>query len=483
MSDRLRRSGLSGPSTLRKAPRVNHPAATAFRLVRLGTVLAGVFLLVPSSLRGQEVHARLEGEISGRPITGALVQLRSAVDRVVDEDLSGPAGGIRLSGDGGGVYRVRVQRIGYQTWTSEPFRLDKKGRPIRRTFRVPVSPVQLEQLDVPLEQRCELPAEQGRRMTKVWDQIETALALTSIRQASDSLVYTVRAFRRVLDRSGDFERLDTAAVQVRRSLRPFDPPSADSLANVGFMVEDAPGRYRYYAPTPEVLRSRAFLDTHCLGFRSGERVDRPGWIGVTFRPTPGRRLPDVEGALWIDRDRAWLRRLVFRYVNLGFPDTPTLTGRVEFIRLPAGRWIISRWSTQFPRLAFETNLYRNRPAQTVVSGIDEAGAEVLSVQAPDGEVLYHHRRGTVYGTVLTESIRDSPGNYVVRVASITPSAAEGRSDTTDAGGEYQIGMVSPGRYRLLVIPPGSQRATEMGTLKLRPGQVRQIDIRVGSQEE
>lgn len=367
-------------------------------------VLVACLLLFPSvPAHAQDVRARIEGRPDGQPVPGALVQLRSGGE-VIDQAISGSAGGVELAGEGAGTYRVRVQRIGYRTWSSDRFRLRDAAQTIRRSFRVPLAPIRLEQLDVPLERRCSMPPDQGRRMAKLWDQIETALALTSVTQQSERLIFTVRSFREILDRSGDLVGRDTAAVHVRSSLRPFDPPPVDSLAAFGFMVEGDPGRYRYYAPAPAVLRSGAFLDTHCLKLRRGDAVDRPGWIGVSFEPAPGRTLPDVAGTLWMDRERARLQRLDFRYVNLGFPDTPELTGRIDFLRLPANRWIIQRWSTEIPRLVFDANLSNNHPARLEVSGIDRTGARVLSVQGPESTLLYHYRRTTVHG-----SVRDADG--------------------------------------------------------------------------
>ena len=441
---------------------------------RLEPAAVGALLLLvaPAALSAQEVHARLLGGSDGRPVTGALVQLHSE-GSVVDQDLSGPSGGVELTGRGDGTYRVRVQRIGYETWTSGPLQLRRAAEPEQRTFRVPLAPIRLRGVQVPVESRCRMPAEQGRRLARYWDQIETALALTSAARESDSLVFTVRSYRRRLERSGEQTGLDSAAVRVRRSLRPFDPPSVDSLVRFGFMVERDPGRYRYYAPSPTVLRSGAFLETHCLRLRSGEEVGRPEWIGVGFRPAPGRGLPEVAGTLWLERERAWLRRLDFRYVQLGFHDTPRLTGRVEFLRLPPNRWVIESWSTQIPRLAFQTNLEDGRPARLVVAGIDEVGAQVLSVQRGlGGGLLYHHRRSTIYGTVAAGQAGRADDPYVVRLASGE------RTDTTEARGTFALTPFSPGGHTVVAVRARDGRADTVArrTLQLEPGEVRRLDL-------
>ena len=319
----------------------------------------------------------------------------------------------------------------------------------------------------------------ARRLTRLWDQIERALALTDVARRSDRRVFTVRAFRRIRDRSGRLIGLDSAAVDVRRSLRPFDPPPADSLDQFGFMVEEDPGQYRYYAPAPRTLRSGTFFDTHCLRLRPGASAGRPGWIGVSFRPAPGRRLPEVAGTLWLDRDRARLRRLDFRYVNLGFPDAPELDGRVEFLRLPSNRWIIESWFTQIPRLSFETNLEDNRPARLEVRGIDETGAEVLSVQGRGGGLLYHHRRSTLYGTVRAEEPA-SGERYAVRVVSAT------KADTVRAPDDFAFPPLRPGRHRLELVRVRPRRGDVLvheRELELEPGEVRRLEFEVPARRE
>lgn len=439
----------------------------------LPVALAAIHLFAAGAA-AQELRVRVTERGTGSTVSGALVTLRRPAGTVADEALSGPGGGASVRAPAPGTYTVRVERIGYETWESDALRLGE-GRVLRRTFRVPVDPIRLEDLDVPADTRCAMPVDQGRRMTRLWGQIETALALTSAGDRSEKLTFTIRAYREFLDRSGEAVRSDTSALRIRRTLRPFDPPSPDSLARHGFMIEEDPGRYLFFAPAPSVLRSRPFFRTHCLRLRSGDEVDRPGWIGVGFEPAPGRTAPEIRGTLWIDRDNARLRRLDFRYVNLGFPDPPELAGRVRFGRLPFGRWIITSWYTRIPRVAYRTRLYDPRPGGYVVSGVDEVGARVLSVQGLDADVIYHHRRGTVYGTVTSRGGDPTrQADPEVRLEGVV------RSDTAGSDGRYVLSMVPPGRYRVRVtcgalagasVAPGAEKAVKLGA-----GSVVRVDL-------
>jgi hypothetical protein len=124
-------------------------------------------------------------------------------------------------------------------------------------------------------------------------------------------------------------------------------------------VREEGGETLIYGPNTDVLLSREFQNTHCLGLRR-ERT-RPEQIGLTFAPVEGRTLPDIEGVLWLDAASAELRTLEFEYRNM--PSRlirGDYVGSADFIRLAEGTWIIRRWRLASPRL--------------------EEGAEVLRIE-------------------------------------------------------------------------------------------------------
>lgn len=366
------------------------------RRLETARLLAVALLLVGPSpesavLHAQEVRGRVVERGTDRPVEGALVELRDTSGRTLARSLTGTDGTVVLQAPRPGHMRVRVKRIGFETWTSAILRLTAEER-LRRDFRLPVRPVQRPSLTVEAESKCSLSPEERHRLGTLWRQIETALALTSVSRTEGELVFTVRRFRTTL--SADEEKVlrDTSIVSVRRSVRPFNPPSPDSLARHGFVIGERWRGPRYYVPSPSVLRSTPFLNTHCLSVRSGSESERPESLGVTFRPRRERTLPEVRGTLWLDRETLQLQELEFRYTNLRSPaDEHELGGSVHFRRLPDGRWIIERWWTRLPEYEMHMQLGRSETFQLSVERISRSGAQVLSVRGENGSLLHHRR--------------------------------------------------------------------------------------------
>lgn len=342
----------------------------------------------PAELHAQEVRGRVLERGTDRPVEGALVELRDTTGRTLARTLTGPDGTVLLEADRPGEIRVRVERIGFETWTSPVVRLSA-GESLRRVFRIPVRPVRRPPVNAEAESDCSLPDE-GSRLGTMWRQIETALALTSVSQNAGELVFTIRRFRKTLSADEEEVLRDTAAVTVRRSVRPFDAPPPDSLARQGFVIGERWRGPRYYVPSPDVLGSMSFLNTHCLHVRSGAETNRPESVGVAFRPVEGRSVPDVEGTLWLDRETLHLQQLEFHYTNLRPPaDERELGGAVHFERLRDGRWIIEQWWTRLPEYEMHMQLGRSESFRLSVDRITRTGGQVLSVRSENGRLLYH----------------------------------------------------------------------------------------------
>lgn len=355
--------------------------------------LAGLLVapgLGATDLHAQEIRGRvLEGD-TNRPVAGALVELRDSTGLTLDLSLTRTDGTVLLKAPRPGDVQVRVERIGFETWTSSVLQLST-GETLHHEFRIPVRPVQRPPLTVEAEPGCSLSPDQRRHLETLWRQIQTALSLTSASRTAGDLVFTVRRFRTTLSADGERVLRDTSAVTVRRSVRPFDPPSPDSLARHGFVIGERWKGPRYYVPSPQVLRSTSFLRTHCLSVRPGSETDRPASVGVEFRPVADRSVPDVRGTLWLDRESLQLEKLAFRYTNLESPaDERELGGAVNFERLTDGRWIIKEWWTRVPELTVQMQLGRSDSFQLRVNRITRTGAQVLSVRGENGHLLYHN---------------------------------------------------------------------------------------------
>lgn len=134
---------------------------------------------------------------------------------------------------------------------------------------------------------------------------------------------------------------------------PYESRPADELVSEGFVQGDGNADV-FFAPDAAVLLSDAFLDTHC--FHLAEGSGTAGRIGLSFRPTGDRSVPDITGTMWVDLTTSELRWVEFTYQHLEPERTsPEVGGRVDFERMPNGKWMVSEWWIRMPLMARQTD--------------------------------------------------------------------------------------------------------------------------------
>lgn len=404
------------------------------------------------------------------PVEGALVELRTAADSVVDRTITGPDGGYLVHGPGAGRYVLEAERIGYRSWRSEPFAL-AEGQSVSRILNMPTEAVRLEALDVRARSACER-AGSGRRgapVARVWDQVRKALTLTSLSAGATSRwVFVKRFYSRARDPRTRRVVYDSTSVDTARGTRPFHALPAERLVRRGFVEPDTGSRPTYYGPSAGTLVSGAFLDTHCMTLTGPEEHDGERWIGLAFRPVEGRNVSDIAGTLWLTEQASELRRLDFRYVHVRLPKNAAdvAGGRVDFLRLPTGAWIVSGYRLDLPMLAkgqepgagFENT---TRELEAMV----ETGREVLSVRTEAGRPVFDRARATLVGQV-TDSTRNAP-----LAGAVVTLRGTRRADTTDRDGRYRFTGLSGGDRTVDVRAPRLD-SLALGVLR-RPVHIRE----------
>ncbi|WP_425153588.1 carboxypeptidase-like regulatory domain-containing protein [Candidatus Palauibacter sp.] len=343
-------------------------------------VVLGLALLTPP-VAAQERVARLSGvlvsEGDGAPVDGAVVSLVDLNDVVVWETLSNGSGAFSLPLPPPGTYRVRVSRIGYESWTSGAIHVAAPAESRTLRFEIPVRPVPLPELMVTEQNDCPTTPEERRRAFELYESVLPILASAShtedLGRLRMSMVRPAKVWRR-----GGFRYVpDTAMVVVPRAL---DNASPGYLEAHGYAEAINDSLTTFYAPDGDALASPGFLATHCLSTR---KAGDEGTVGLAFEPRPGREVVDVKGVLWIDKAAREPRELEFQYTSLR-PFLrqhllPTLTahvlsripeglrvrrafhpieladtdfgGRVRFGRIDGGPWFIREWKIVRPELA------------------------------------------------------------------------------------------------------------------------------------
>ncbi len=250
----------------------------------------------------------------------------------------------------------------------------------------------------------------------------------------------------MLDSSGHIVRSQRVKSATNPTTHAFRSLPADQLADKGYVVSDNTGT-TYYAPDADVLLDDSFASTHCFHLQAAPGDDH--LIGVAFSPARSRRdALDIEGVLWVDRTTAELETLEFEYTNLPDLVHPAHPGgRVEFLRLSDGNWLVSRWSVRMPRV----EALDRSPGTGMRRVIQSASSQALGgVQVTGGEVNRVMRHDTL---VYRQTGPRISVQVFARDSLMRPSRArltlEGTdyAATADDQGRIELTPVLGGRYR------------------------------------
>jgi hypothetical protein len=440
---------------------------------------AAALLLANGPADSQTIHGRLLEDPGSSAAPGTLVVLLDASGAQRGSVLTDEDGRFVLRAPGTGSYRLRAERIGVRSSTSPDLQLTA-GQTLEYTLRVGSQPVLLAPLVARAGRaRCARVPDSGPETITVWE--EARKALNAARHTGrGSLSYRLVRHARELSLPALGVQVERADTGTWTGTSPFVSVPVERLGTDGFVVRDETGT-TWYAPDAEVLLSEAFLEGHC--FRLVEARGADGLIGLAFVPVRGGRNPDVEGTLWLDPVSAELRHLEFAYTRLDALDFEAslrgapLGGRVDFVRLPSGGWIASRWSVRMPMLGkagagvgFGSNERRLR-----VVRIAEQGGHVTRVTDARGRVLREVDGAGIVGTVH-DSIQGVPlaGARVFLVGtdhSATTDSTGAYRLTGPGGAEYGLTFSHPAVASLGYAPP-AMRVT------LRPGATDTVHLAV-----
>ncbi len=450
----MRHSSNPVPRVLRAATPRRRPAAAPARRTGIGTAapLLGFLLCLSlaGGLRAQAIVGRLVEAGSGEPIPGAVVRLLDTTQVERAWSLTAGDGGFHFEGTPPGDYRIEVERIGFETWRSSVLSVPAAVT-LRRVIRVPVRPVVLSGIQVRGEARgeCRGRGAGSHALATVWTEVRKALEITARTANEPGDRFQLRRYDRDLDRSLRVDKA-TRSEGTKVGRASYRSVPVDRLIEAGFVSGTPGGEREFHAPDAPLLLSDAFGRTHCFGLVPG-RDSTTGDVGLAFRPTRDRALPEIEGTLWVDTATARLRMLTYHYTQLGeaYPDS-LAHGRVEYRALPGGEWVVDRWWIRVPTIVErrELNVQRRTPKGAYeaehryeVARWQELGGELVQV-ATAGRTLDTSHDGQIGGTVYDSAGGRPVGGAVVRV--------EGTDLTrrTDARGSFLFARVPPGRYRL-----------------------------------
>lgn len=337
----------------------------------LPLVLVALALAAPA--RAQTVSGRFV-DADGAPIPSARVALQAESGAVVHSALTGADGQFTVRAPAAGRYVLRAERIGYASTVSEPLTL-AAGEQVSHRLVAAGQRVMLDAIVVAAEARCAIRPGSSEETSAVWGEVRKALDMVSATTGDARARFTVELFERQLEGPAGTVTVDDRRRVEGMAHKPFVTVDPERLSTVGFVEREGEG-YLYAAPDADVLLSDRFLEEHCFRLRTAG-APAAGLIGLAFEPVRGRRVPDVQGVLWVDRATAELRLMEFEYTRppvRGRAGVPG--GRMEFQRLPDGRWITSSWVIRMPVESAQASTNALVPATRQIVAVREVGGAV-----------------------------------------------------------------------------------------------------------
>jgi hypothetical protein len=411
--------------------------------MQLGSiVLTAAILAAGARARAQDVHVEVVEASTGKPIVGANVAL-------LDSEAVTPLGGgfsdqkgrTDLRAPARGPYRVRTDKVGYDTWTSVQLHLGERPVYVRvgmRPTRVPA----------PIMPRSETACQQltgpGTPAGDLWVELKKALTANAMTEAQGLVPLDVDLYERVLDRNLAVVS-ERAEQRTGISRRPATGISWDQVDSARHGVASNNDVYR--APDAATILSDQFVRSHCYAAIRGYGPET-GLTGLEFKPARVAAMPELTGVLWLDPKANALRSLSFDYVNLPIPlRIARTTGRVEFQQLAGGQWIVPRWYIRMPRVARVNSTNVGSPASSLdtLLGYQEVGgaarpAGTASAAAPSpASAPAADSPQAANRSMLTGIVYDSTTGRPLRGVQV--STAGGRFKTlTSSGGGYELAV-------------------------------------------
>ena len=386
---------------------------------------AAACMLLAVSGHAQEVRVEVVKHADGEPIPGTLLTLIPEKDSTPVARFTDRAGRATFIAPRRGGYRVRAERVGYDTWLSvvlvpsrTPTRVRAGMKP--RSLRLP--PVTGRG-----ETQCSNLGEQATVAGDMWGEIRKALAANSLTESQGLAPVDIESYDRIIDANGAIVSEKTDRRRAN-SIRPYHFASLQA-GGTGSSAQSLLG-----IPDTATLLSDQFVSSHCFTGIRGVGPEN-GLLGLEFKPAKLGSKPDLSGVLWLDPITYSLRHLAFDYVNIPVSlRTARASGRVDYQQLSGGEWIVSKWRLRIPRGSASA-----RPGAGAIAGYHEIGGIARStgspVMAPAAVVSApspSEGQMKISGTVLD-------GTTGKPLAGVRVSTVSGAHKTaTNRGGGYEL---------------------------------------------
>jgi len=350
---------------------------------RVAAVLVPV-VLIAGGARAQVVRGVVVDGVSQGPLYGAMVAVYDTAGNGIAGAFTDDSGRFAVRLPAAGRYRLRVERVGYASAPAVEFTV-RTGETIVEHLDAATAVVRLPTDTVTVGSRCVIGPSEGVKTAALWEEARKVLFASQLAGEERTVAAVRKRWWRSLDGTSLNVRRDSTVVDSVDLAQPFRTlVTPDDLERYGYGVLNERGDSALAGPDAHVLLSESFAHSHCFHVRL-DSDKHAGMIGLAFEPARKVSFPEVTGVLWLDSASARLRYVEFRHTNL-YPEVSPLRygGRMDFMELGGGVWIVGRWYIRLPVVA-------NGP-----NGSAEmrflSGAHVTRFHEEGGEVL----RATVH---------------------------------------------------------------------------------------
>jgi hypothetical protein len=395
----------------------------------------------------QDVRVEVVEASTGKPIVGANVSLLDSAAAIsLGGGFSDQSGRTDLRAPARGPYRVRADKVGYDTWTSVQLQLG--DRPV--LVRVGMAPTRTPAPIMPRsETACQQLTGPGTPAGDLWVELKKALTASAMTEAQGLVPLDVDLYERVLDRNLAIVS-ERAEQRTRISRRPVTGISWDQVDSA--KRGEASNNDVYRAPDAATMLSDQFVRSHCYAAIRGYGPET-GLTGLEFKPARVAAQPELTGVLWLDPKANALRSLSFDYVNLPIPlRIARTTGRVEFQQLAGGQWIVPRWYIRMPRIARLNSTDVGSPAvsRDTLVGYQEVGGAAR----PAGTPPVSTGAAAAPSPASAPAVDSPPAARQSMVTGIVYDSTTGRAlsgvQVSTGGGRFKTQTRSGGGYELAI---------------------------------
>jgi len=452
--------------------------------MKLRLIPIAVAIVIASVRAGaQDVRVEVFEAVNGKPIIGANVSLYDSAGTIpLGGSFSDQGGRVELRAPGRGSYRVKADKLGFDTWTSVQLMLGERIVLVRAGMAPMRAPAPVV---VRSETACQQLTGPGTAVGDLWAEIKKALAANAQTEAQGLVPLDVDLYERVLDRNLGIVS-EHAEQRTRISRRPVLGISWDQIDTT--RRGDASGGDVYRAPDAATIVSDQFVRSHCYAAIRGYGPES-GFSGLEFKPARVAGLPELTGVLWLDPKENALRALTFDYVNLPVPlRLARTTGRVEFQQLPNGQWIVPRWYLRMPRLArvLASDVRSPSVSRDSLVGYQEVGGAARPAgtkpSQPANATADADSPSTANQSVIVGVVYDSTSGKPLGGVEVSTGGGKFKA-VTNSGGRYELTVDGPINDRLVFDHPRLrlfQIADQVQTVSLPAGARSQASVIVPS---